>query len=49
MNIINILTGIAAAVLFLGVMAEKDPGHRRHITIAFVAVIALIIAFNIKF
>lgn len=49
MNTINIFAGIAAAVLFLGVMGEKDPEHRRHITIAFVAVIALIIAVNVKF
>ena len=43
---INILLGVVAAVLLLGVLGEKD--NKRHV-IAFVAVIALIICANTIF
>lgn len=43
---LNILLAVAAAVLLLGVIAEKGKEKNRNITIAFVAVVALIIALN---
>lgn len=46
MIIINIILAIVAAVLLLGVIAEKDKEKNKNITIAFVAVVALIIAVN---
>lgn len=46
MLIINILLGIVAALLLLGVIGEKDGLRQQNITIAFVAVIMLIIALN---
>lgn len=44
---INILLGIVAGILFLGVVAEKDKEAHKNITIAFVAVLALIATLNI--
>lgn len=41
-----ILLGLAAAVLLLGVIAERDKDKAQNITIAFVAVVVLIIAVN---
>lgn len=43
---LNILLGIVAAVLLLGVIAEKDEKHNRNITIAFAFVIVLLILLN---
>lgn len=46
MLIINILLGLVAALLLLGVIGKKDGLRQQNITIAFVAVIMLIIALN---
>lgn len=46
---INILLGVVAAVLLLGVLGEKDNKRHESITVAFVAVIALIICANTIF
>lgn len=43
---LNILLAVVAAVLLLGVVSERDKDKNRNITIAFVAVVALIIALN---
>ena len=43
---INILLAVVAAVLLLGVLGEKDKSRHRNITIAFAAVVLLIIALN---
>ena len=43
---LNILLAIPAAVLLLGVIAEKDKEKNKNITLAFVAVVVLIIALN---
>lgn len=43
---LNTLLGVVAAVLLLGVVAEKDKDHNCNITLAFVAVVLLIIAAN---
>lgn len=43
---LNILLAVVAAVLLLGVLGEKDKAKHQNITIAFVAVLALIIALN---
>lgn len=43
---INVLLGIAAAVLLLGVIAEQDAKRHDKITIAFMAVLAVIVAVN---
>jgi hypothetical protein len=47
MTIANIFLGIAAGVLFLGVVAEKDKEAHKNITIAFVATLAVITVLNI--
>ena len=44
--LINIMLAFTAAILFLGVIAEKDKNKNQNITIAFVAVVVLIIALN---
>ena len=46
MLIINIVLALVAALLLLGVIGEKDGIRQQNITIAFVAVIVLIIALN---
>ena len=46
MILLNILLGIIAGVLLLGVIAEKNEKQQKNITIAFVAVVALINAAN---
>ncbi|MDO4321918.1 MAG: hypothetical protein Q4C61_05270 [Lachnospiraceae bacterium] len=46
---LNILLGLVAAVLLLGIIAEMDKDKSQNITIAFVAVVVLIIAINILF
>lgn len=46
MLIINIVLALVAALLLFGVIGEKDGLRRQNITIAFVAVIVLIIALN---
>lgn len=46
---LNIILGIVAAVLLIGVIGERDTQKQRSVTIAFVAVIVLIIAANIFF
>lgn len=43
---LNILLAVVAAVLLLGVIAEKDKDKNKNITIAFTAVVLLIIALN---
>lgn len=43
---LNILLGLVAAVLLLGVIGERDKDRAQNITIAFVAVVALIITVN---
>ena len=47
MTIANTFLGIAAGILFLGVVAEKDKAAHKNITTAFVAVLAAIAALNI--
>jgi len=46
---LNILLGVVAAVLLLGVLGEKNNQRHQSITFAFVAVIALIICMNTIF
>lgn len=46
MTAINILLGLVAAVLLLGVIGEQNPAKNQNITISFVATVALIIALN---
>ena len=46
---LNILLGVVAAVLLLGVLGEKDNQRHQSISIAFVAVIALIICMSTIF
>ena len=46
---INILLGVVAAILLLGVIAEKDKVRNHNITLAFAAVALLIIAANTIF
>lgn len=47
MNIaLKIMLGLVAAVLLLGVIGEKDKDKNQNLTIAFVAVVALIITIN---
>lgn len=48
MLIINIVLALVAALLLFGVIGEKDGLRQQNITIAFVAVIVLIIALNEK-
>lgn len=43
---LNILLAVVAAVLLLGVLGEKDNKKHTNITIAFAAVVLLIIALN---
>lgn len=43
---LNIMLAVVAAVLLLGVIADKDKAKNTNITIAFVAVVLLIIAPN---
>lgn len=42
----NILLGICAAVLFIGVIGEKDKTKHTNITIAFAVVMLFILALN---
>ena len=46
MILLNILLGLIAGVLLLGVIAEKDKEKNKNITIAFLALVALIITAN---
>ena len=46
MLIINIVLALVAALLLFGVIGEKDGLRQQNITIAFVAVIVLIISLN---
>ena len=46
---VNFILGIVAAVLLLGVIGEKDTGKQKNITLAFAAVVALIVATNTIF
>lgn len=43
---LNLLLAMVASVLLLGVIAEKDKAKNTNITIAFGAVVLLIIALN---
>ena len=45
-NGLNILLSIVAAVLLMGVIGEKDSTKNTNVTIAFVAVVVLMIALN---
>ena len=47
MTALNILLGIMAGILFLGVIGETDPHKHANITIAFVADLIAIAALNI--
>lgn len=47
--ILNIVCGLAALILLLGIIGEKDNEHRWQITYAFLGVIALIICANTIF
>lgn len=49
MTAINIVLGVAAAVFGIGVIGEKDVEKQRNITLAFAALVALIIAVNTIF
>ena len=44
---INIILGIAAAILLIGVIGESDTTQQTNITFAFIAVVALIITVNV--
>ena len=46
---LNILLGVVATVLLIGVLGEKDNQRHKSITLAFVSVIALIICMNTIF
>ena len=46
MSGINILLGVVGGLLLLGVIGETDPKKQKNITLAFVAVMAVIIAAN---
>lgn len=46
MTSLNILLGVVAAVLLIGVIGEQDKNKSMHITIAFVAVVLLIMCAN---
>jgi hypothetical protein len=46
MTAINTLLGVAALVLLLGVVGEKDKAKQFNITLAFVSVVALIAVLN---
>lgn len=48
-GILNVVLGLAAGILFLGVLGEKDNQRHRTIGIAFAAVVALIICANTIF
>lgn len=43
---LNILLAVVEAVLLLGILGEKDKDRHKNITIAFVAVAALIFTVN---
>ena len=49
MTALNILLGVVAAVLLIGVLGEKNNQRHQSIVIAFVAVIALIICMSTIF
>ena len=44
--ILNVLLGLVAAVLLVGVIGEKDDKKQRNLTLAFMALTALIICMN---
>lgn len=44
---LNIILGLAAAVLFLGVVAEENERIQGNVTIAFVAMLLFIVSVNI--
>lgn len=46
MIVLNIILGLVATVLLIGVIGETDRTKQQNITIAFVGVLALIIAAN---
>lgn len=46
MTALNIILAVVAAFLLLGVLGERDKAKNTNITIAFVAVVILIIALN---
>ena len=44
--ILNVLLGLVAAFLLVGVIGEKDDKKQRNLTLAFMALTALIICMN---
>lgn len=46
MIFVNVLLGIAAAALLLGVIGERDERKNQNLTLAFVTVCVLIFALN---
>lgn len=46
MIFVNVLLGIAAAVLLCGIVGERDERKKQNVTIAFVVVCVLIFALN---
>lgn len=49
MIVVNIMLGLVAAVLLLGVIGEKDKERQRSITLAFVVVLAFTACANTIF
>ena len=43
---LNVVLGIVAACLLIGVIGETMPSKQKNLTIAFVAVLAFIVALN---
>lgn len=47
MIFVNILLGIAAGILFFGVVGEKDKAKHKNITVAFVALLLFTLLLNL--
>lgn len=47
MIFVNILLGIAAGILFFGIVGEKDKAKHKNITIAFVALLLFTVVLNL--
>lgn len=45
--LLNILLGIAASILFFGVVGETDKEKQRNITMSFVVLLLFILALNL--
>lgn len=46
MIFVNVVAGIAAGILLIGVIGEKNEQKGKNLTMAFVAICALIVALN---